>query len=100
MKRRPSASDDDDDGFSFSSSRRKRVKYNSLEHTLAHMTLGSAVASEDVDMWPKTSSPRPRMQETMSAVQASGTLASEPVEMDVEPTGKSFYFLTHSRCQR
>ncbi|KAF8135515.1 hypothetical protein EV363DRAFT_797879 [Boletus edulis] len=95
MKRKLSA---DDDAASFSSSevsplsRRKRARYNSLERTLAHMTLGNALAAttEDVTMWPKISSPRP--QETLnvilpSSIEEPGTLpASEPVDMEVEPT--------------
>ncbi|KAH0827778.1 hypothetical protein J3R83DRAFT_3396 [Lanmaoa asiatica] len=99
MKRRLSANDDGDDDSSdlssstFSASRRKRVKYNSLERTLAHMTLGSALAtgtSEDVDMWPKTPPPRPRVQETLniilpSMVEEPDTPASEPFDMEVEP---------------
>ncbi|KAG6369664.1 hypothetical protein JVT61DRAFT_14163 [Boletus reticuloceps] len=93
MKRKLFA-DDDDASFSsevsptpFSLSRRKRVRYNSLERTLAHMTLAT---TEDVDMWPKISPPCP--QETLnvilpSSVEEPGTLpASEPVDMEVEPT--------------
>ena len=84
----------------FSTRRRKRVRYHSLERTLAHMTLGSALGttSEDVDMWPKISPPRPREQETLdvllpTSVEEPDTLASEPVDMEVEPTCKLCYFL-------
>jgi len=107
MKRKLCHSDDDDDASSsdvpaatFPTGRRKRVRYNSLERTLAHMTLGSALAttSEDVDMWPKISPPRPHEQETLhvilpSSVEEPDTPASEPVDMEVEPTRKSCYFL-------
>ena len=74
---------------------RKRVKYSSLEHTLANMTLDSA---KDVDMWPRTSSPRPCMQPIQvvvpSSVEEPDMLTSDSDDMDVEPTGKP---LTHLR---
>lgn len=107
MKRRQSANDDDDDASlafdvspsTFSASRRKRVRYSSLERTLAHMTLGSALAtpSEDVNISPKTS-PRPRVQNDLnlilpSSIEEPGSPAPEPVDMEVEPTGKSCYLL-------
>ena len=108
MKRKLYTSDDDDDASSssdtppatFPTSPRKRVRYNSLERTLAHMTLGSALAttSEDVDMWPKISPSRPHAQETLnvtlpSSVEEPDTIESESVDMEVEPTCKSCYFL-------
>jgi hypothetical protein len=82
----------------FSSSRRKRVRYSSLERTLAHMTLGSALAttSEDVDMWPKISPSRPREQETLDVLLPSSVEepdTSEPVDMEVDPICKSYCFL-------
>ncbi|KAI9463762.1 hypothetical protein HD554DRAFT_2040937 [Boletus coccyginus] len=95
MKRKLCHSDDDDGASSsdvpaatFSTGRRKRARCNSLERTLAHMTL---TTSEDVDMWPKISLPRPHEQETLavtlpSSVEEPDMPASEPVDMEVEPT--------------
>ncbi|KAF8444504.1 hypothetical protein L210DRAFT_930212 [Boletus edulis BED1] len=89
MKRK-SFADDDDASFSSevspapcSPSRRKRARYNSLERTLAHMTLGNALAAttEDVTMWPKISSPRP--QETLNVILPSSI--EEPVVITDDP---------------
>ena len=93
MKRKLFAIDhDDDDDVTFPSesplvtpTRRKRVRYTSLERTLADMTLAP---SEDVDMWPKISPPRPRGQEFLHVMLPSSV--EEPPEnaMEVEPTRK------------
>ncbi|KAF8554719.1 hypothetical protein OG21DRAFT_1032685 [Imleria badia] len=94
MKRKLCTNDDDDDApFSsdvspaaFSTSRRKRVRYTSLERTLAHMTLANP--SEDVDMWPKITPSRPCGLNVIlpSSVEEPGAHASEPDDMEVEPT--------------
>lgn len=106
LKRRLSASDDDDDnGVSYSAvlpspSHRKRIRHNSLERTLAHMTLGSATAtSEDVDMWPKVSPPHPHDQASTNVIFPSSVQEpTEPDDMDVEPTGQSRHVFIHVSC--
>ena len=96
MKRKQRTNEDEDASFSSDVSpaarRRKRVRYTSLERTLAHMTL--ATPSQDVDMWPRISPSRPCGQESLqvilpSSVEEPDTYAPEPADMEVEPTCKS-----------
>lgn len=94
---RSPSNDDDADVQPSQTFSGKRLRYSSLEHTLAHMTL----SSEDVDMRPSTSSPRPRTQDSIpvvlpGSVEEPGTPPSEPVDMDVEPTGMSAYLALRS----
>ena len=108
MKRRLSANNDGDDGSPlsfdvppspFSTGHRKRARYNSLERRLAHMTLGTP---EEMDMWPMTSPPHPRDTLNVilpSSVEEPDTPASEPVDMEIEPTRKSSTFSVTLRFQ-
>ncbi|KAG9316519.1 hypothetical protein JVU11DRAFT_2569 [Chiua virens] len=97
MKRRLLVDDVDVDGTPLSYDmlpRRKRVRYGSLERTLAHMSIDTsfAVPSEDVDMRPRVSLPPPRLYDSLSSdvILPSSveepTTPSESVEMEVEPT--------------
>jgi hypothetical protein len=111
MKRRLSTSDDDDDYYHHHEDRdededddafhpRKRARHGSLERTLAHMTLGGVLAapsgSGDVDMWPRMSVLRPSLSGTLNAILPASVEepvtppSEENVDMEVEPTRKSF----------